>query len=255
MDNFDEILEQLRKEYGNVEDGNLHIIEEIIPVEEQMNYFDWSKKVRSSHDIEHKTYWISLLFTPEIDIQRKRDSLSILAGLTDISSYRAIETYHSSPLEPELANWSAMALMESKILISSDLSGEKQILISTGLGGSDQKLRFFSVLATSNREDFTPLQKEMLTREFNFQFEKHKIKIEEFTFQGNFLKMRILSSIENSLKNVFNIVVEECNQYGNFIDEKYLLTNVRIFDNNEISRLLDKNKEKGADPQQETENI
>lgn len=241
MENFEDILKQLRNEHGEL-DTNLHIIEEIIPIDEQMKYFDHSRHVRSPEDIHNRGYWVATLFAPEGDLEQKKLSLSILAGLVDVGAYRALETYHSSPLEPELANWSAMALMESKILISSDLSGEKQVLISTGLGGIARKLRFFAVIPSLHREEFTPLQVEMLTREFNFQLEKKKIDIEEFTFAGNYLKIVLLADIESDLKTVFKNVIVECNEYGNFIDENFLLTNVRKFEDSEIIRLLAKKK-------------
>ncbi|HBK30019.1 MAG TPA: hypothetical protein DDZ78_00130, partial [Porphyromonadaceae bacterium] len=84
-------------------------------------------------------------------------------------AYRSIETYHSSPLEPELQNWSSMALVSSRIVLNSDLSGQQQIYISSGLGGQDKKLRFFALFAAKDRLPFTALQREIIEREFRFQ--------------------------------------------------------------------------------------
>lgn len=239
MDNFDEILNQLRNEHGKI-DSNLHIIEKAIPIEEQMEYFNWAKNVRDSNDIAHKTYWIATLFTPEIEINKKKDALAILAGLPNVAAYRAIETYNSSPLEEELSNWALMALTESKMLINSDLSGEKQVLISTGLGGLRNKLRFFAVIVTSDKQAYTTLQKEILEKELKFQFDQHEMETEELRFVDNFVKIIFLADIELNIKNIFNKTIDECNSMGNYLSKNFLLTNIKIFKDEEIKKTLNK---------------
>ena len=242
MDNFDDILNQLKDSSGGLKE-NLHVLEEIVPIEEQMHYFEYSKRIRGENDSVDRNYLVAMLFTPEIAVEEKRYCLSMLASLIDIGAYRAIETYHSSPLEPELAHWSALALIESQLLIDSDLSGEKQFLISTGLGGSNGKLRFFVVIATRSREDFTKLQQEIINRELNFQFDKDEhLVIEEYSFSGNHLKILLLSDLKVNIKDIFENGITECNQFGNFIDDKFLLTNVKQFSEEEIKMLLDRHK-------------
>lgn len=239
MDNFEEILSQLRNEHGKI-DSILHIIEKAIPIEEQMEYFNWAKNVRTIDDIHHKSFWIATLFTPEIDINKKKDALSILAGLPNVAAYRAIETYNSSPLEAELANWSIMAFTESKMLLNSDLSGEKQVLISTGLGGMKSKLRFFSVIVTSDKQDYTDLQKEILTKELQFQFNQNQMEVEEFRFVENFVKIIFLATIEQNIKSIFNKIIDECNCLGCNLSKNFLLTNIKIFKDEEIRETLNK---------------
>ena len=134
MDKFDKILSQLRDSSGEMK-SNMHMLNEIVPVEEQMKYFQYSKYIQSqdANMQPDRNYMIGRLFSPGINIEDKRYYLSALAAIADVAAYRAIETYHSSPLESELSNWSALALAESKILLDADLSGEKQFFVSTGL--------------------------------------------------------------------------------------------------------------------------
>lgn len=240
MNNFDEILDGLRDENGKI-DSSLHIIEKAIPIEEQMEYFNWAKSIRNDGDIQHKTFWIATLFTPEIDLNRKKDALVILAGLGDIASHRAIETYNSSPLEVELANWGMMAYAESKMLIHSELSGEKQVLISTGLGGIGSKLRFFLAMTTNDRVNFSEFQKEIISQEINFQFDKNNIQIEDFRFTDNFFTIIFLTEIEQNTKDLFLDFILECNTLGCNISTKHLLTNVRVFSDEEIKNTLTQN--------------
>jgi hypothetical protein len=163
-----------------------------------------------------------------------------LASVPDIGAYRSIETYHSSPLEPELKNWSAMALVSSRIVLSSDLSGHQQIYISSGLGGHEKKLRFFALFTTADRKPFTDLQKEIVEREFRFQLEMSDIEIEKFEIHDNYFTLLILFPFEIDVKSILDAAISECNQYGNFLDERYLFTNLKILSEQEIERLLSK---------------
>src|SRR5690606_12651266 len=173
-------------------------------------------------------------------IERKRKSLTLLASIPDVGAYRTIENYHSKPADKELAHWSSMALVSSKIILISDLSGQQQVYISSGLGGQDKKLRFFSLFTTNHRQEFTNLQKEMIEREFRFHLNTIDVLIEEFNIQNNYFTILLLFPFDVDIKSRLNSAINECNQYGNFLDTKFLFTNVKILNEKEIGVLLDK---------------
>lgn len=251
MKEFEKMLNRLRDSSGELK-ANMHLLNEIVPVEEQMKYFEYSKYVQSNKDniSLDRNYLIAKLFTPEVDIEDRRYYLSTLAGIVDVAAYRAIETYHSSPLEPELANWSAMALVESKILLDADLSGEKQFFVSTGLGGKDGKLRYFSVIVSSDRSDFNDFQKETLFRELQFAFKTHNIEVESFEIKTNYLKMFLLCGLNQDGHACIQKAIEECNEMGHFVDDQFLLTNVKKIEDSEIVELL-KRKDSDNNPKDE----
>jgi hypothetical protein len=157
-----------------------------------------------------------------------------------VGAYRSIETYHSSPLEPELLHWSAMALISSRIVLSSDLSGQQQVYISSGLGGHEKKLRFFALFTTNERLEFTDLQKEIVEREFPFQLQKAEVVIEKLEIKERYFTILMLFPFDKDVKSSLNAAINECNQYGNFIDQKFLFTNVKVLNENEIELLLQK---------------
>jgi hypothetical protein len=162
-----------------------------------------------------------------------------LSSIPDVKAYRAIETYQSSPLEPELKNWSSIALLGSRIGLDSELSGKRQIYISSGLGGHDKKLRFFTLFITSSLENFTELQKQIVEREFRFQLEAADVDIEKFEIENNYFTILFLFPFKTDVRAVLQSAIEECNKYGNFLDEKFLFTNVKVFNDEEIQKLLD----------------
>ena len=61
-----------------------------------------------------------------------------------------------------LTDWAYMALMESRIMLESELSEEKQIYISTGLGGKGRKLRFYLLLQTNENKPFLDYQRNVI---------------------------------------------------------------------------------------------
>lgn len=244
MENYDDMLDQLKNSSGEMK-SNLHMLNEIVPVEEQMKYFQYSKYIQAEKDKPNldRNYLIARLFTPEVNIEDKKYYLSVLAGLVDVAAYRAIETYHKSPMEPELTNWSAMALVESKILLDSELSGEKQFFVSTGLGGRDGRLRHFSIVASANREMFTDFQRETLLRELQFSFEHDNIVVESIETKGNYIKMFILCDLNHNAAESLENAIKEANEFGNFVDTKFLMTNVKVLDDEEIMKLLKRTDE------------
>jgi hypothetical protein len=205
-----------------------------------MEYFRFFDRLRKENNPFVRDEEVAILFSPDQSIERKKRSLTLLASIPDVGAFRSIETYHSSPLEPELVHWSAMALVSSRIVLSSDLSGQQQVYISSGLGGQDKKLRFFGLFTTNERQELTDLQKEIVEREFFFQLQKADVVIEKFEIKDKYFTILMLFSFDKDVKSSLNAAINECNQYGNFIDRKFLFTNVKVLNEKEIDNLLQK---------------
>ncbi|ULB35789.1 MULTISPECIES: hypothetical protein [Proteiniphilum] len=240
MSGQDDLLAKLRQTLNEQGIDSFHILEELVPIEEQMEYFRYFDRMRRENTPFVRDEEVAVLFSPDESIERKKKSLTLLASIPDVGAYRSIETYHSSPLEPELLNWSSMALVSSRIILSSDLSGHQQVYISSGLGGHDKKLRFFALFTTNNRQELTDLQKEMVEREFIFQLQKAEIVIEKFVIKENYFTILMLFPFDKDVKSSLHDAITECNQYGNFLDTKFLFTNVKVLNEKEIDELLDK---------------
>ena len=240
MTEQDDLLAKLRHTLNEQGIDSFHILEDLVPIEEQMEYFRYFEKLRRANEPFVRDEEVYVLFSPDESVERKKRSLSLLASIPDVGAYRSIETYHSSPLEPELLHWSSMALVSSRIVLSSDLSGQQQIYISSGLGGHDKKLRFFALFSTKNRETFTDLQREIVEREFKFQLQQANVDIEKFDVKENYFTILMLFPFDTDIKLSLNAATSECNEYGNFLDEKFLFTNVKVLSEGEIEGLLER---------------
>ncbi|HHW81510.1 MAG TPA: hypothetical protein GX746_07450 [Bacteroidales bacterium] len=239
MKNWNKILDKFRTTINNRGIDSFHVLEELVPIEEQMEFFKFFDDLKLKGTKFVRDSEIEMLFSPDVSVERKKESLVLLSSIPDVKAYRALETYQSSPLEPELKNWSSIALLGSRIGLNRDLLGKPQIYISSGLGGHDKKMRFFTLFITREHENFTEVQKELVEREFKFQLEGEDVEIETFEIKNNYFTILFLFPFKTDVRAILQSAIEECNQYGNFLDDKFLFTNVKVFSDEEIQKLLD----------------
>ena len=219
--------------------SNLYrIIEESIPLSVQTAYFKLSNKIRTDAHAFEFDLWRELLFDSGVDNERKKRILVLLAASKEITAFRLLEKY-AEVAEGELVYWAALALLEVRVQIESDILGEQPVIVASGLGGKENKLRFFVVLAMAGEAEFSDYQEKMLEREFSFYAKKCDCDIEEIRIHSNYATVIALIPIELEKPGLlFDKVIAECNSYGNFLREDYVLTNVRILSDSEIRRTL-----------------
>ena len=234
MRNDRNALEELQYSLGNLK-GNLQVIEVNIPVEKQMEYFRFSETIKNvSFDepaIEEKINVLNSIIPSPPEI---RYALAYLAISGDVKAYRAIESYHKTHLD----DWSAMARMQAKITLENELSDEKQIFVSTGLGGKGDLLRFFAFFKSRRGKHFSDYQKQLIEKEIPYHIQNYHGILEELQIRDNYFTLLFLINIQVNIKTMLDGIIDECNQYGNFIDKSFTVTNVRVFSEEEIQNEL-----------------
>ena len=101
MSGEDDLLAKLRETLNEQGIDSFHILEELIPIEEQMEYFRFFDRLRKENNPFVRDEEVAILFSPDQSIERKKRSLTLLASIPDVGAFRSIETYHSSPLGEE----------------------------------------------------------------------------------------------------------------------------------------------------------
>lgn len=232
------------QEFLKETDGDFHILEQRIPVEMQMEYFTYSDQLRKlalPPDEALCDRMLPDLQNPDSSLEEKRHALSMLAISKEVKAYRILEEYVCSA-EPEIADWASMALNECRIMLESEFSDGKQIYISTGLGGRDNKLRFFVLFSSSGGKPFLDYQKEIIEKEFAFAIPRHGCEIERLTVRERHVEMVFLAPIRLNIKPVIYGVMDECNRYGDFLSNSCTVTNVKELSEEEISGILKENE-------------
>lgn len=237
-----DVFKKFRDSFSRME-GHFHILEQRVPVELQMEYFKYSEQMRKDkpvlEDLDLTTYSLRLA-DPEVTAVHKKYILSLLATSREVKAYRLLEDYAHEP-EPEIRDWAYMALMESRISLESELSDEKQIYISTGLGGKGEKLRFYILMLSKAAEPFQEYQRQVIEREFTYALPKVNCEIERLTVGEQYVELVILIPVRSDIKLTLDKVINECNQYGNFLSEIFTITNVKELTDQEIATIIKKN--------------
>lgn len=244
-----DVFKRFRDSFSKM-DGHFHILEQRVPVELQMEYFKYSEQVRKDSvkleftDMDYTAFRESLS-DPEATTDNKRYILSILATSHQVKAYRMLEDYVQHP-DADVSNWAYMALMESRISLESELSDEKQIYISTGLGGKGEKLRFYVLILAKDRKPFLNYQRRVIEREFAYYLSKADSEIERLTVDEQFVELVFLIPVRADIKMTLDLVINECNQYGNFLSDIFTITNVKELTPQEVANIIKKDENSKA---------
>lgn len=239
-----DVFKKFRDSFSKM-DGHFHILEQRVPVELQMEYFKYSEQVRKErakpdlNDMDYTAFRESLS-NPESTTDYKKYILSMLATSREVKAYRMQEDYVQHPDE-DVSNWAYMALMESRISLESELSDEKQIYISTGLGGKGEKLRFYVLMLSRDRKPFLEYQRKVIEREFAYFLPKADCEIERLTIGEQYVELVFLIPVRADIKLTLDKVINECNQYGDFLSDIFTITNVKELTEQEVTDIINKN--------------
>lgn len=238
MEEHENLYEKISEILGG-SPGHLKILEQQIDMDLQMEYYDCSMRIREEKSDEWALEHMQYLSEPDYSVDVKKEILARMASTERVDCFRAIEDFLEDAKEP-LLSWAILALNESKMMIESKILDENQVFISTGLGGKDEKLRYFVVLMTRTRVNLTSSQKMVIKNEFELILKKFDAEMEEANFSGYLATILFLLPMNHSLKSVFKEAIDECNRYGNFLNDDFIVTNVRVLSFGEIEDFLDR---------------
>lgn len=240
-----DVFKKFRDSFGRMR-GHFHILEQQVPVETQMQYFRSSEAIRLANkqlpavDEAECEKLQRMLIGEELPVDEKQICLSRLAASRLVKAYRILEAYAENPA-PDVKDWAYMALMECRISLESEFSDEKQIYISTGLGGRDEKLRFFVLLTSRRGQAFEAYQKQVVERETAYALPKAGCEIERLTVGERHVELVCLFPVRADIKAVFDGLINECNEYGHFLSDTFVVTNVKELSAEEIAEIIEKN--------------
>lgn len=230
------LYDKLQEFLGKLQ-GNYNVLEEQINIDVQMEYFESSKEIRNSVDAVDTLNTSDNLFNESVSIEDKKTLLVRLASIGKVEAFRTLERYNINP-DPELKDWSTLAMQESRMHLESTFLDENQVFISTGLGGKGKKLRYFIVFLAKDEIVLDDFQKKIVENEVAYIFRKSNSEIEEIKSSGSFIIMKALIPIPVAIQEVLEEAIAECNQYGNFLQTNFIITNVKELSFEEIGNIL-----------------
>jgi hypothetical protein len=220
-----------------MEEQSINILEETIDSDIQLEYFEQSRYFTSLRSEEEIIRDKDCLLDQTMPIDKKKYAILELASLNNIEAYRAIEKYLHQP-NIKLHEWASLALQESRLHLESQLLDQNKVLISTGLGGKGLKLRYFIVLFTPDETPLNNQQQEIIIKELEYFLHKNGAELEDIEFEGGFASILCMIPLKVTPKPMFKSIINECNIYGNFLFNDFLITNVKVLSNEDIRDVL-----------------
>lgn len=123
-------------------------------------------------------------------------------------------------------------------VITIDSAGRSRCVYLYRAGGQGLLLRYFCVFFYRVPGDLPSFQQNTLKNEAETAINNAQGCIESTEFKGNYAVMLLLLPLKTELQPLFAGIIDECNQYGNFLHENMIITNVKKLTDEEIMHLL-----------------
>ncbi len=222
FDEGDDALAQIRNFRGII-----RVMETPVRPETQQEYFNLNKENTDSPDDDEIRLLSEFLADENTPAETIRKVLVRLTNSADVKAFRSIESFASAAPE-SLRSFALLCLEISRMRIESSLSDEEVGYIAGGLGGHDQKLRFFILVFPSDDSGFTPSQLQLTQDEFRQAFTNAGGTPEVFDAEPLFLAMVVLLPVMADFRPQAESCLKEINQYGNFLFPAVYASNVEI---------------------------
>jgi hypothetical protein len=231
------IYENIRGVINSIPE-NFKILEETIDIEVQKEFFESTNNIIIDPEKDILQEMISGLNQSETSVTDCKLLLQKLALIDSVEAYRAIEAYAKNPSD-ELKEWSILALQQSKMVLHCSLLDEQQVFISTGLGGKNDKLRYFLIFPFNHTvKKLSKIQKETLIKELEYFLSNHNGETEYTEFYKNYATAMTLIPLKAPIPEIIREVLKECNQFGDFLSPDIMITNMKKLAHDEITQII-----------------
>ncbi|MCI5225860.1 MAG: hypothetical protein D3918_04165 [Candidatus Electrothrix sp. AX2] len=172
-----------------------------------------------------------------LSIVQKKLALAQLAQWGSTEAYRMVQAYAVRP-DPGLEEWTRIALYACRMCMESNLLDEPVGLISTGLGGDGQRLRYIFVLALQGECPLAEEQQQEIRKTLDSVCRKHCSLVEEAQFRPSCLYVQVLMPLDVAIGEVIEDSITRLNQGDARVRQEYLATNVAVPTEKEIQAFL-----------------
>jgi len=237
-------MNDMKRHNDNHEDSknvlnSLILIDEAIDLSIQEEYIRFSETIDFDNlDYEEVLMESDKLFDKRTSIEFKKRILILLAHLGSPESCRVIEKFLKIS-ERNLRDWALLSLKECRTFVESVLLQEEEGFISTGLGGKDNKLRYYFIVSSKDGKPFSETDRNTIRRGFETISHKYKSEIEEISFEATYAMIGILIPMDIAVGLVIEEGISECNKMSEFLFPDYYVTNVKKPTPDEISKYLE----------------
>lgn len=157
-----------------------------------------------------------------LDISNNPEKIKLvkLSQSGDVESYRKIEKIIKSTENPDLTDFAFVALKFARMNLENLLLDEPIGFISTGLGGKENKLRYYFAIKSNGKIEKS--QETIILTELGKISDRSKSEVESFENFGIYALAKILVPVEQAIGNIIETLTTRCD----FLEKEYFCTNV-----------------------------
>lgn len=241
------LTDELKKVLGQNSLENVKILEDGIDIGFQMEYVEYITHYADAIEKLSEEDCYNILINPseynngEISNDDRKYALANIARRNTVKAFRTIEQFEkiANP-DWNLSQWIKIAMRECKSNLEFDLTGIRQVFVSTGLGSKDGKIRYFAIIWALPDVTLTQTHKHLILSELKYNAEKFNSEIEHYELADNYISLVILIPFEVEIRPIFINSITECNNLGHFLNEDYFVTNVKTYNPEEIEKIVKK---------------
>ncbi|HET6559895.1 MAG TPA: hypothetical protein VFG54_21390 [Prolixibacteraceae bacterium] len=216
----------------------LDILEEGIDFQTQKDYLEYSHSFGRGELTEEQTIDLgNMLYNHQLPVDGKKKALTLLAHLGSMTALRQLEKYYNNP-DKELKQWAALALQECKMFVENILTDEMTGFISSGLGGHQNRMRYYFLVLPLEGKLFTERQKEVIKDEFTIVAKNLRSLVESFDLSDTHVGMTALLPMDIAVATFVESGIKNCNELGEFVFEFYYAANTEIPNEAEIVKII-----------------
>jgi len=179
------------------------------------------------------------LFDSDQSISTKKTILVELADIGTISAYRQIETYFRTA-DDSIREWAKIALYECQRKVESDLVEEKSGIISTGLGGKNNCIRYVFIVKSNYN---LLVYGETIKKEWSEIIQKNRSVIEDIEVKKNYIQLLCLAPIDIAIGTIIEDGIKKINTvWKNILSMDYMVLNTRIPTREEIEQFINEDE-------------
>ena len=217
--------------------------EQFIVTEEELDQEVYAQFLAEMEELEPDSDCAALLgqgqqlSSDTLSHAQKKNILAQLAIRGTAEGYQLLQQYCSN-CEPALEQWAKIALYECQMHMETDLFDAPVGLVSTGLGGEEEWLRYIFVLALQGECPVEEQQQEIESTLGRVCQQNHS-KVEQVQFSPSYLSVQILVPLDEAVGEVVEEVIARLNQHDGRVREEYMVTNVAVPSEEEIQSFLE----------------
>ena len=231
---------------------NVNILENIEKPSNVFEYIELASKLKQNLNKEEVLKQKEELFNSKLSIEERKKLLIQIASIDSPVAYRTLEKFKNHPLAKDIKDFAEIALQHNRVLLQSSLLGEPSILITSGLGGKNNKLRYFLVVFNKELKKFSHWQEKVIKQELLYLSEQNQAELEKLNFVDFYVALKILIPYYIVPSKFVKTLIEKVNFFGDFLYKKYILRNDKIIEEEKIkekiNKLIDIDRKTSNDP-------